>query len=205
MIVLIVDMDWMGLQSFPNKALLNNDSIWVKHTGKKNWFNLQVTAFHRGQLERFLMSLQRKVKKAQSLSHLNSNASFKTAWQVNGKMHWHKHSQCEQSRWTERAVDVSYSYCDLPSCGYKEMSAKSSPTNRNSMFSLSSHVLFSHQMTSLMKARMNYDFYIATKRQLYHVERWCSYKRGLRETGGKQLWGEKGHTAVHWCPYKPYK
>lgn len=114
MIVLIVDMDWMGLQSFPNKALLNNDSIWVKHTGKKNWFNLQVTAFHRGQLERFLMSLQRKVKKAQSLSHLNSNASFKTAWQVNGKMHWHKHSQCEQSRWTERAVDVSYSYCDLP-------------------------------------------------------------------------------------------
>lgn len=35
MIVLIVDMDWMGLQSFPNKALLNNDSIWVKHTGKK--------------------------------------------------------------------------------------------------------------------------------------------------------------------------
>lgn len=31
---------------------------------------------------------------------------------------------------------------------------------------------------------MNYDFYIATKRQLDNVERWCSYKRGLRETGG---------------------
>lgn len=72
-----------------------------------------------------------------------------------------------------------------------------SPTNGHSVFSLSSHVLFSHQMTSLMKARMNYDFYIAAKRQLYNVERWCSYKRGLRETGVKQLWGGKGHMAVH--------
>lgn len=52
---------------------------------------------------------------------------------------------------------------------------------------------------------MHYDFYIATKRQLDNVERWCSYKRGLRETGGKRLWGEKGHTAVHGCPYEAYK
>lgn len=33
--MLIVDIKWMGLQGFPNKALLNNDFIWVKHTGKK--------------------------------------------------------------------------------------------------------------------------------------------------------------------------
>lgn len=74
---------------------------------------------------------------------------------------------------------------------------KSSPTNRRWMFSLSFHVPFSHQRTSLMTARMNYDFYIARKRQLYNVERWCSYKRVLRETGGKRLGGEKAHTAVH--------
>lgn len=62
--MLIVDIKWMGLQGFPNKAPLNNDFIWVKHTGKKKkkkwWFNLQDTAFPRGQLERFLTSLQRK-------------------------------------------------------------------------------------------------------------------------------------------------
>lgn len=33
--MLTLEMKWMGLQSFPNKARLNNDSIWVKHTGKK--------------------------------------------------------------------------------------------------------------------------------------------------------------------------
>lgn len=159
-----------------------------------------VTAFRRCSAGNVFSRLSKeKWSKARKFPRLNS-ASFKTAWRVNGEMHRHKHSQCEVTM--DRKIATHFAFGTWFAEWWIKRNVlrnvKLSPTT-GALLSCSAHLsddIIGEGTNELWLLYCHTQTIIQCRNVVY----W--YKG---ETGGKRLWGEKGHTAVHWCPYKPYK